>query len=204
MVLFKRIIIFIVAIFLCGFGIAISTQADLGTTPISGLPYILTFMTPFSFGTTTILINAVFLLIQILILKKEFKIFDCLQLVVTLFFGFFIDLGMYLAEPFKTNIYPRRILMLIIGSAVLALGVYLEVRANLLYVPGEGLVKVISKVTRQEFGKLKILFDWSLCLIAIILSYSVLGELKGLREGTILSAILVGSFVCLYRRLWSK
>lgn len=200
--MFKRIVIFIIAIFLCGLGIAVSTQADLGTTPISSLPYILTFMTPFSFGITTIMINVVFLFVQLLILKKEFKKVYYLQLVVTLFFGTFIDLGMHLAEPFKTTNYLCQIIMLIVGSAILALGVLLEVFANLLYVPGEGVVKAISAKTGKEFGKMKVVFDWSLCLMAIILSLVVLGKIQGLREGTLLSAFLVGGFICLYRKLW--
>lgn len=204
MKILKRIIIFIIAIFCCGLGIAASTQADLGTTPISGLPYVLTFMTPLSFGVTTIIINIVFLIIQILILKKDFRKIDYLQLVVAFFFGAFIDLGMHLTAPFKSNIYIYQVLLLIAGSAILALGVSLEVYANLLYVPGEGVVKAISYKTKKEFGKMKIVFDWSLCIMAIILSYLVLHKLQGLREGTIFSAFLVGGFVCLYRKLWGK
>lgn len=204
MQMFKRIIIFLSAIFFCGLGIAVSTQADLGTTPISSLPYVLTFMTPFSFGATTIFVNIIFLLTQIIILKKDFRRLDFLQLAITLIFGIFIDFGMHIAAPFKTDVYSLQILMLVIGSAILALGVSLEVYANLLYVPGEGVVKAFSYKYNKDFGKLKIMFDISLCVMSIILSLIVLDKIQGLREGTILSSILVGSFVCLYHRLYSK
>lgn len=201
--IFKRIIIFILAIFFCGLGIAASTQADLGTTPISSLPYVLTFMTPLSFGVTTIIINVIFLILQILILKKDFRKLDYLQLVVTVFFGVFIDLGMHIVTPFKSDFYINKLLLLTIGSALLALGVTLEVYANLLYVPGEGLVKALS-YKNKNFGKTKIFFDVSLCVLSLILSLAVLNRIQGLREGTIISAILVGSFICLYRQLWKR
>lgn len=62
-------------------------------------------MTPFSFGTTTFIINLLFVAVQILILKKEFKKKDMLQIFVALCFGLFIDLGMYVSEPLKTHNY---------------------------------------------------------------------------------------------------
>lgn len=195
-----RILIFIISIFLCGLGIAASTQADLGTTPISSLPYVLTFMTPFSFGATTIFINICFFVFQILILRKNFHKIDYLQLLVTIFFGVFIDIGMRITVYFKSDIYICKLLLLIIGSAILALGISLEVYANLLYVPGEGLVKAIS-FRNKNFGKTKVLFDFSLCALSIILSLIVLHKVEGLREGTIISAVLVGTFICLYKRI---
>lgn len=204
MEIYKRIFILIVAIFLCGLGIAITTQADLGTTPISSLPYVLTFITPLSFGITTVIINILFIIIQILILKKEFKSFDLLQIFVGLVFGTSIDLGMYLSAPFKTHIYSLQILMLVIGSAVLALGITLECCANILYVPGEGVVKAVAYKTSKEFGKLKIGFDCILCFSAILLSLLILHHINGLREGTVISAFLVGWFICLYHKLFTK
>lgn len=201
MKILKRIFIFIFAIFLCGFGIAISTQANLGTTPISSLPYVLTFVSPLSFGMTTIIINIFFLLIQIILLKNEFKKRDFLQIFVIFLFGAFIDLGMSFAHHFKSDIYFNQLIMLVLGSMILGLGVFFEVVANLLYIPGEGAVKAIAYKSGRDFGKMKILFDFSLCIIAIIVSLIFSGKVQGLREGTIFSAFLVGGFVCLYNKI---
>lgn len=193
----KRTFLFIIAIFCCGVGIAASTQADLGTTPISSLPYVLTFITPLSFGVTTIIVNLIFIILQLIILKKDFRKIDYFQIIVALFFGIFIDLGMYLTAPFKSEIYINQIILLIIGSAILALGISLEVYVDLLYIPGEGLVKAIAK--NKDFGKTKTIFDISLCILSIIICVIILHKIQGLREGTILSAILVGNFVTVYQ-----
>lgn len=199
-----RISVFVTAIFLCGLGIAITTQANLGTTPISSLPYVLTFMTPLSFGTTTFIINILFLLFQAIILKDKFRKRDYLQIAAALFFGFFVDLGMHIASYFTPENYFEKILMLTIGSAILALGAALEIAADILYVPGEGIVRAISIKTGKEFGKIKIIFDISHCIIAIILSAIVLHSIKGLREGTVLAGFLAGGFIQLYCKLGAK
>lgn len=194
----KRILIFLIAIFLCGFGIAITTQADLGTTPISSLPYVLSFIAPLSFGTTTFIINMIFILAQKLILGNEFRKRDYFQIIVTLFFSLFIDLGMYIAQYFKCESYFEQVLMIVIGSAILALGVTLEVISDVLYVPGEGIVRAIARKMHCEFGRVKVYFDIIQCVLAIVLSLVFLNSIQGLREGTILSAILVGTFVSIF------
>lgn len=104
---------------------------------------------------------------------------------------------MYLTAPFKSEIYINQIILLIIGSAILALGISLEVYVDLLYIPGEGLVKAIAK--NKDFGKTKTIFDISLCILSIIICVIILHKIQGLREGTILSAILVGNFVTVYQ-----
>lgn len=202
--LYKKIIIFFAGLFFCGFGTAISTQAGLGTSPISSLPYVLTFITHLSFGTTTFIVNMFFILTQVLLLKKDFKKTQYLQILVTLCFGFFIDLGMYLAAPFKMDIYGGQLLMLIIGSAILAFGITLEVIANVMYVPGEGVVKAIAQKTQHKFGNVKVLFDASHCVLALSISLLILHAVHGLREGTMLSMLLVGNLVILYGKIWNK
>lgn len=201
---YKRILIFLAAIFFCGLGIAVTTRANLGTTPISSLPYVLTFMLPLSFGVTTFIVNMLFIGMQLVLLRREFKRTDYFQIVVTLFFSFFIDLGMYLTKPLETDNYLFQLLMLVVGSAILALGVMLETVADVSYVPGEGVVKAAAYKMRQQFGKMKIAFDVFLCVSAVILSVVVLHGIQGLREGTVAAAFLVGAFVCLYARVREK
>lgn len=202
--LFGKIVTFTSGVFFCGLGIAFSTQAGLGTTPISSLPYVLTFMTPLSFGTTTFLINMLFILGQKIILGKNFKPVQYLQIIVTLCFGFFIDFGMFLSQAFKTSDYFSQILMLIIGSAILSFGVTLETKADIMYVPGEGIVRAISKKTGKPFGKIKIYFDFAQCIAAILLSIVVLNKIEGLREGTLIAAFLTGYFVLIYTKIISR
>lgn len=202
--MFKRMLTCIFAIFFAALGIAIATSANLGTSPIGSFPYVLTFICSLSFGTTTFIVNAFFILLQKLLLGKEFRKIDYLQFVVILFFASFIDLGMYLASFINTRGYLDQFIMLIAGSVILAFGISLEVKADLLYIPGEGVVKAVVKRFNFDFGKSKIGFDIAQCIIAIVLSLIFLHKIEGIREGTIISAIMVGPLVSVFHKLICK
>lgn len=200
----RRIFIFIVGIFLCSMGIALQTQPSLGTTPISSLPYVLSLVCTLSFGTTTFLVNIVFIFLQVLMLRKNFHKSYYWQIGVTLIFGIFVDLSMHILSFVVARDYITQLVMLILGAMVMGLGIFLEVRADVCYVPGEGLVKAISKKFKLNFGKTKISFDIMLCVLAGFLSLLEFHSIYGLREGTIISALLVGNFVRLYQKIWIK
>lgn len=196
----KRTVCFFSGLALCGFGVALSTVPALGTSPISSLPYVLTFIIPLSLGVWTIIINTLFLAAQIVILKGEFRWFQLSQMVAVTIFGFFIDLGMWISSYYIPDSYILRVLEQFIGCAVLAAGIALELIADITFLPGEGLVKAIAYRWRLNFAKVKICFDSTLVCLAVLVSLIGVGEITGLREGTVIAAFAVGYFVRLYHR----
>lgn len=185
---------------LCGlicvaFGVAISAKAGLGTTPISSLPYTLSCISPLSLGTYTFIANMTFLLIQVLILKREYKVSQLIQVPALFVFSVLIDLWMKLFGGIGTSNYGFMLGLCLGGCFFVAFGVYLQVKANAVMLPGDGLAKVIASKTKKEFGKIKIIFDSSLVGISIIISLIVKHKLLGVREGTIIAAFLVGTII---------
>ncbi|HNX58012.1 MAG TPA: DUF6198 family protein [Spirochaetota bacterium] len=189
----RRYAFFSTGLFVSAFGISLITKAGLGTSPISSVPYVLSFIYPLTFGQFTFVINMIMVGGQILILKKEFRKIQLLQIPVTLLFGIFIDATMGLLGSVHPSHYPVKIILLLLGSVVLGAGIAVQVRANALILPGEGLVKAIASVTGKKFGMVKTLFDSSLVCAAIALSLIHLSGITGLREGTVISALTVGS-----------
>ena len=93
----KRYIFFILGSILNAFGVAFITKGALGTSQISSISYVMSLQfTNVSFGTWTFLLNMIFIALQILLLKKDFKPVELLQVVANLLFSWFIDLGMLL------------------------------------------------------------------------------------------------------------
>ena len=185
---------------LCGlicvaFGVAISAKAGLGTTPISSLPYTLSCISPLSLGTYTFIVNMTFLLLQVLILKREYKVSQLIQVPALFVFSVLIDLWMKLFGGIGTSNYGFMLGLCLGGCFFVAFGVYLQVKANAVMLPGDGLAKVIASKTKKEFGKIKIIFDSSLVGISIIISLIVKHKLLGVREGTIIAAFLVGTII---------
>lgn len=188
----RRLACFGVGLVLSGLGVAMSTCAGLGTTPISSVPYVLTFIVPFSFGLWTLIINIFLFFGQIFILKRNFRKTQVFQLVAVSVFGVFIDVGMYLSSFYVPEAYWQQLVELFIGCFILAGGIACEVVADVLYLPGEGFVKAVCSTFRYEFGCVKIGFDVSLVLIAIAISLAATWHILGLREGTIIAAFCVG------------
>ena len=117
------------------------------------------------------------------------------QVVITFFFGLCIDLCMYIIRDLNPIGYISQMGNLLIGCLILALGIALEVKADVAMMAGEYFVRVLSKRFRKDFGYMKLGFDWSLVALAVILSFCFMGGLYGVREGTVIAALLVGPIV---------
>lgn len=188
----KRYIIFFVGLFINSLGVSLITKAALGTSPISSIPYVLSLSFSYTLGQFTILFSILLVLLQLLILRKNFKFEHLLQIPISIAFGYFIDLTMKMLAFVNPQLYVVKILALFIGCLILGFGVYTEVLANVAMLPGESFVRAIVETWHTEFGISKIVFDVSMSLIAVGLSFFFTGKLQGVREGTILAALLVG------------
>lgn len=189
---------FILGVVINSFGISFITKAALGTSPITSVPYVLSMELPLTLGQLSFILNMLFILLQIILLRRGFQWYQLLQIGVNIIFSLTIDLSMQLLTFFNPTFYPFKLLSLLVGCAILALGICIEVAPNVLMVPGEGAVKAIAQVSRKEFGLVKVCFDVTLMLTAVLLSFLFFHQLQGIREGTIISACLVGRIVRFY------
>ena len=115
-----------------------------------------------------------------------------LQIPVSIIFGYFIDLTMILFSWVNPEAYIMKIVYLLIGCLILGVGVYMEVLADVVMLPGESFVRAIVLTWKTNFGTTKICFDVSMSVIAAVLSFVFAGRLAGIREGTVIAALLVG------------
>lgn len=186
-------------------GVALTTKASLGTTPISALPYVASLGFQPSIGTFTALFNILLVVGQIVAMRSRFPKFQYLQIPVSCMFALFIDMWMAFLPEFAGVSLAVKLAALAAGTIALALGVYMEVSAGVVMMAGEGAVKALSILTRKDFGVLKTCFDVTLVALGALLSFALFHELKGVGPGTIFSACLVGvcvkTFHSLRRRL---
>ena len=188
----KRYLIFLVGLFVNSLGVSLITKANLGTSPISSIPYVLSLNFPFTLGNFTIFFSIFLIVLQLLILRKNFKLEHILQIPVSIIFGYFIDLTMILFFWLNPEAYIMKIVYLLIGCLILGVGVYMEVLADVVMLPGESFVRAIVLTWKTNFGTTKICFDVSMLVIAAVLSFVFAGRLAGVREGTVIAALLVG------------
>lgn len=196
----KRYIVFLIGLFINSLGVSLITKADLGTSPISSIPYVLSLNFPFTLGQFTIAFSLLLILIQLIILRRNFKAEHLLQIPISILFGYFIDLTMVMLFFVNPQSYISGVIYLLVGCLILGFGVYTEVLANVAMLPGESFVRAVSSTWKTEFGTTKVAFDVSLTVIAAVLSLVFAHRPDGVREGTIIAALLVGFIARLFGR----
>lgn len=200
----RRYLFFLVGLFINSLGVSFITKADLGTSPISSIPYTLSLGFKPTLGMFTLYMSLVLIAIQLILLRKKFpKQYFC-QIPVSLLFSYFIDLTMELLSFMKPDNYPLKLIFLLIGCGILGTGVFMEMVANVVMLPGESFVNAVSITFHTDFGKTKVAFDTSMTVVAAVLGLILYHRLAGVREGTIIAAILVGLIARQLKRRFGK
>lgn len=196
----ERYLWFAIGVAINSFAIALIAKADLGVGAISCVAYVLAEASGLSFGAFTFIVNMLFIVGQVVLLRRDFKPIQFLQVVVNIAFSSLIDVSAALMAGFALDTIPLQVAGLAVGCILLALGIAVEVAPNVLLVPGEGIVRAINAVTQKPFGSCKAAFDTSLVVIALVLSFALLGDIVGVGVGTVVSALVVGRIVNVLNR----
>jgi uncharacterized membrane protein YczE/cytidylate kinase len=191
----KRILVFIAGIFIMAFGITFSVKAQIGISPISCVPYIYSLRFPLTIGEFTIIINALFILIQIAILRKNYNIMQLVQLPAIIVFGYCIDITMSMLSGLNPTNYFVQFMLCLMACVFLGFGIFLVIKTRLTYMPLEGLVLVLAQKYQKEFGKMKIAMDSLMLTIGFFSSFIFLHELVGIREGSLIAALSIGALI---------
>lgn len=204
--LIRRYIIFLCGLMVISFGISIITKASLGTSPITSIPYSLSLIfTNLTLGNWTILFSILLVALQLVMLGKDAdRINILLQIVVSFVFGYFIDFAMMCMQWFEPEMYVLKVVSVVLGCFILAIGVYLQLVANVVMVPGDGFVYALTIKLRKDYGKVRITSDMTMVIIAAVIGLIGLGTLGGVREGTIISALLVGFIARQYMKRFTR
>ena len=194
--------LFLSGLFILALGVSVSVKADLGVTPISCVPYIYSLNTPFTLGELTIFINVFFIAGQIAIARRRYSWFQLIQFPAVAMLGYFIDFTLSLVAFIDPSSYPEQMAWLLTSCLLLAMGIFFLVKADITYFPGDGLVAVIADIYKRDFGKTKMCLDSSMVVVGVASSFLLMGRLVGIREGTVIAALLVGYLIRQCNRLW--
>ncbi len=203
--LLRRYLSFTVVLFIIAFGTSLSIRANLGSSPISCPPYVLSLVPgAWSMGSYVMCMHVLFILAQILLLRKNYQKIQLLQIFVSVLFGIYTDLTMWMTSFLQvpSNLspalgYPLRFVELLAGGAILAYGISLEVRCDVLMLAGEGFPLAISKVVKRDFGKVKMFSDTGLVCVGVVFMLVYFGEWRWemIGPGTLVSMFYVGFLV---------
>ena len=197
--LFRRYLIFGISLLVIALGISIITRSDLGTSPITSVPYVASLNTPLSLGTYFFFFTIFLIILQVILLGKkgvmERKVELLMQFPVAFVLSVFTDFGMWITAAWMPELYYVKIVSLVVGCLVLAFGICLEVIADVTMISAEYTIQFATMRLKKDFGTIKICFDVSLVLLAALGSWLLSGRIDGVREGTIIAALITGPFV---------
>lgn len=166
-------------------GVALSIISNLGTAPLSCPSYVLNLRWPvLSVGTFTLLINTSLILIQLLLLRRNFKAQYWMQIPASALFGYLIDGCLWALAWLHPATFAARLGLTVVAGLVTAFGVSIEVAANAWMLSAEMTVLSFSQTFNWKFHTVKVVMDSLMVVIAAVLCLWFFGDLFGAGEFT--------------------
>lgn len=206
----KQLICYVLGLLIITIGINFSKMSALGITPVSSIPRACEQIWGLTLGNTTMIIYILLVVLQLVILRKQFKIVNALGIIVTFVFSAMVDFtgtdpnafGHLLLNFPRPEGYVMKFIYMLASLLISGIGVFIYLRPKWVPMPAEGLAGAVATVSGKPFGDCKTMVDTTMVVIALILQLVFLGGIGSflqpgvvVREGTILAAIGVGQIV---------
>ena len=203
----RKMIVLVLGVTIMSFGGVFCVKSQIGLAPATVVPYTLNCVFPsISFGTFTSLMNIALIFLQVLILRKRFKVWQLLQFIVALLFGVTVDLAVFCMQNFSVSTYFAKWICTVIGAILVAVGIAFEILSESIPAPSDSTVKTISAALGKQFGNVKTVYDCIHVIVAVSISLIGLGTVVAIREGTLFLALFTGTLVKIFtkRLAWLK
>ena len=199
-------ILFLTGLFIASMGVAFSTKAGLGTSPVASLPYSVSLVSSLlSFGGWLNVLSVIQIAVQVILLRRKCKPLEIvIQTILAFVYGYLTNLSCWLIRDIPVNGYPEQLLYMAVGCIVLAFGIWMQLKGGVAMLPGEAMNRAVSEVTGKRYENIKILFDIIYIALSAVICLVFLGKLKGVREGSIIAAVAVGLLIKLYNLIFDK
>lgn len=175
-------LLLLMSLFLMTLGVSLCVRSGMGSSVISSIPMAFSIageqgLAPnLTIGEYTYIMNFIFVIAQILILRRKFEMVQLFQLIIGFVFGALIDLNMQLTSLLNYDTLPVKIAAQFAGCTIMAIGIATEIRCGSVTMPGEGIQVAVCRVTGWPFPKAKIIIDTTLVVLAVASSYFFFGE----------------------------
>ena len=201
-----RYTLFLFGLFIASMGVAFSTKAGLGTSPVASVPYSVSLVCPvFTLGGWLNLLSLLQITVQVLLMGKKCKPLEIIiQTVLAFAYGYMTDFSCLLIKGIEADTYTKQLAYMLLGCIILAFGIWIQLKGAVAMLPGEAMNRTISMVTGKKYENVKIFFDVFYIAIAAIICLVFIGRLEGVREGSIFAAIMVGNIIKVYNFIYRK
>ena len=201
----KNYALFLIGLFIASMGVALSAKAGLGTSPVASVPYSVSLVNhTLTFGWWLNMWSVLQIAVQIALLRKKCKPVEIIiQTVLAFVYGYLTDFSCKLISGLQANTYIMQFALMILSCFVLGFGIWVQFKGGVAMLPGEAMNRAISEVTGIKYENIKIFFDVLYIIVAAAICFIFIGKLEGVREGSIIAAVLIGNIIKLYNSLYN-
>lgn len=202
----KNYTLFLIGLFIASMGVALSAKAGLGTSPVASVPYSVSLVNhALTFGWWLNMWSVLQIAVQIALLRKKCKPVEIIiQTVLAFVYGYLTDFSCKLISGLQANNYIMQFALMILSCFVLGFGIWIQFKGGVAMLPGEAMNRAISEVTGKKYENIKIFFDVLYIIVAAAICFIFIGKLEGVREGSIIAAVLIGNIIKMYNKLFDR
>lgn len=200
-----RLFVLLLGLFILAQGIAFTILANLGTDAITSpalVAHLVLGEAPggagYSFctvGRMLICVHILLVLMQIALLRSKYKPIQLLQVVMGLILGSMLDVCLSYTGQLPVPNYAASIGYTVLGCLICSFGIFTFVKADMIPLSAEGFCLALSSTFKWRFSRVKVAVDCSMLLIAVLASLILLGEVAGVREGSVICAVCTGYII---------
>lgn len=195
-----RILLYCAGIVVMSLGLALNVKSHLGVAPILTTPTVLADIAGWEFANMLFAFYALFILLQFLLCRKSFRLFDLIQLPVGLGITRLVALGTKLIPTSEESHIAVKIIVLILAIIITGIGVALTVDMKLLPNPADGLAAAVGERFKVGLGMGKNIVDITSVIVALIISLIWSHTLGPIGIGTIAAGLLVGRVIAIFNK----
>jgi uncharacterized membrane protein YczE len=176
-------------------GVAFGLKAAVGVGAWDAFSQATSMVTGIKVGTFSMMMNLSCILVQLVILKKDFKLISFLQIFMAVLLGFFVNIVFYeVLGNVTINNYLINMAIYMVSLIVIIMAVALIMSINFLSFPLEAACMAIATKSRFKFGTIRQLVDVFSIIGALLIAISFRNPIP-VREGTVIGMILFGPLI---------
>ena len=214
-----RWVLYLAGMVILAIGLTLNTKTGLGVSAILSVSFAISEIWILNFGNITLVLYALFVVIQMLVHSLCAKtrggrklgtvlILDALQFPLSLGFTRVINLVSALV-PVLSEAYAGRflgsfvgrVLFLLLAVVLTGIGAAMTLNMRIVPNPADGIVQTLAEATGKKVGFTKNWFDLLNVCINLILGFVFAGGIMGVGLGTVVAALGTGRVIALVNRV---
>lgn len=200
----KKLFLYIAGIIIMSLGLSLNVKSYLGMAPVLTMPGVISDIFHLSFSNTLFAFYGLFILLQYLLDKGHFRMYDLIQLLVGFLITRMVALFTSIIPSSSESPIVVKGVILILAIIVTGIGVAVSVDMKIVPNPADGLASALGERTGKGLGTGKNIVDLTSVIIALIISLCHNHNIGPVGIGTVAAGLFVGRVIALFNKKYKS